>query len=74
MEADASELQSLEDEFGPVLLKKKHPVLLRWIRREIRILQMIRRKLLGAMYKTEGRPGNVFLAWGRGIGKAGEAV
>lgn len=61
MEAEASEQQSLEDEFGPVLLKKKHPVLLRWIRREMRILQMIRRKLLGAMYMTED--GQVMFFW-----------
>lgn len=43
----------LEDEFGPVLLRKKHPVLLRWVRREMRIVLMIRRKLWGAMYETE---------------------
>lgn len=51
--ASEPDRQRLEDTFGPALLQKKHPVLLRWVRREMRIVQLIRRQLLGAMYETD---------------------
>ena len=50
---NSTERQRLEDEFGPVLLKKKHPVLLRWIRREIRIAAMINRQIMSSAFLDE---------------------
>ena len=47
------ERQRLEDEFGPVLLKKKHPVLLRWMQREIRIVNMINRQIMSSAFLDE---------------------
>lgn len=50
---NSAKRQRLEDEFGPVLLKKKHPVLLRWIQREIRIAAMINRQIMSSAFLDE---------------------
>ena len=55
----SSERQRLEDEFGPVLLRKRHPVLLRWIRRELGIAAMINRKIMSSAVPDAGS-GEIF--------------
>ena len=49
VEDSGERMDPLEEAFGPVLLQKKHPVLLRWIRREIGITEKIRSGLRDAL-------------------------